>query len=91
MTPKNRVGTFCMFCGGLALIIFWASLYSPDRHYDFLALLGGAALVAVGWVLRTAKGSAAPSEQPAPPPPPKKRWFGGLFQPKPPANNNNKK
>jgi hypothetical protein len=62
MNLKGRVGTFCVFCGALALLVFWASLQTPDKHYDLVALLAGAALIAVGWALRTAKPPAPPQE-----------------------------
>ncbi len=62
MNLKSRVGTFCMFCGALALLVFWASLQTPDKHYDLVALLAGAALMAVGWALHTAKPTGPPQE-----------------------------
>ena len=85
MRPINRIGTFCMFCGGMALIIFWASLNAPEKKFDFLALLAAAGLMAVGWVLRTAKGrQPPPEEEPEPcPPPPKKKEARGLFRRRP--------
>jgi hypothetical protein len=86
MTPVNRIGTFFIFCGGLALLIFWASLNAPEKSYDFIALLSGAGFIAVGWVMRTAKKPPEPEDEQAeapPPPPPKKKKARGLFRSKP--------
>ena len=82
MTLKNRVGAFCMLCGGFALIIFWGSINTPDKQYDLPALLAGAALMAMGWVLRTSKPKANPAD---PPPVAKKRGLlASLFRRPPP-------
>jgi hypothetical protein len=84
MKPINRIGMFCIFCGGMALIIFWASLSAPEKKFDFIALLAAAGLMALGWVLRTAKRQAPPEEEAEPPPPPpKKKEARGLFRRRP--------
>jgi len=64
MTSKNRFGNFLVFWGLLALFIFFASLYTPDKQYNYLAFFIGLLLLWIGIPMRRAK-------PPAPPPPPK--------------------
>jgi len=63
MYLKNRVGTFFLFCGALALVVFWASLQTPGKPYALVTLLAAATLIAVGWSLRSSKPPAG-SERP---------------------------
>ena len=64
MTSKNRFGNFLVFWGLLALFIFFASLYTPDKQYNYWAFFIGLLLLWIGIPMRRAK-------PPAPPPPPK--------------------
>jgi 23S rRNA pseudouridine2605 synthase len=78
---KNRIGAFFLLTGVLFLFIFATSVFSPTGDYQVLPLLGGAALVVMGWRWRTAKRprpagpppSAAPAAAPKAGPPPAKK------------------
>jgi len=91
MTRKNRIGFFFIFCGSLALLIFWASIKAHGPSIYWLALLIGVGSLALGVALFTSKRRAPPppavEEVPCPPPPaPKRRGaFSGLFRRRPPA------
>src|SRR3989304_2806929 len=64
---KNRFGNFLIFWGLISLFIFFASLYTPDKDYNYFAFLLGIVLLWIGIPLRRAKRPAPP--KPAPPPP----------------------
>src|SRR3989304_4110231 len=65
---KNRFGNFLIFWGLISLFIFFASLYTPDKDYNYFAFLLGIVLLWIGIPLRRAKRPAPP--KPAAPPPP---------------------
>src|SRR3972149_2431088 len=72
---KNRFGNFLIFWGLISLFIFFASLYTPDKDYNYFAFLLGIVLLWIGIPLRRAKRPAppkpaAPPPQAAPAPPP---------------------
>jgi len=68
MDLKNRLGSFLVFVGFISLFIFFASIFSPNKNYNYGAFLLGVLLVFLGWPMSRAKRAAPP---PPPPPPPK--------------------
>src|SRR3972149_16044 len=77
---KNRFGNFLIFWGLISLFIFFASLYTPDKDYNYFAFLLGIVLLWIGIPLRRAqrpppppaKQAAPPPKKRGPPPPPPK-------------------
>src|SRR3990172_6993666 len=67
MGLKSRFGNFLIFWGLISLFIFFASLYTPDKDYNYFAFLLGIVLLWIGIPLRRAKRPAPP--KPAAPPP----------------------
>jgi hypothetical protein len=68
MEVRNRLGNFFVFIGFICLFIFFASLFSPNKNYNYGAFLLGVILVFLGWPMGRAKRAAPP---PPPPPTPK--------------------
>jgi hypothetical protein len=62
MDYRNRVGHFIALAGAISLFVFWTSLYTPGKNYNYLAFILGIILLWIGLPLRRAK-------RPAPPPP----------------------
>lgn len=67
MDLRNRLGNFLVFVGFIFLFIFFASIFSPNKNYNYGAFLLGVLLVFLGWPMSRAKRAAPPP----PPPPPK--------------------
>jgi hypothetical protein len=78
MSRRTRIGNFFFFCGLMGLVIFFASLYMPQKQYQYAAFFIGVALCTLGWITRSGAKTApaAPKPKPAAPPP---------AAPKPPA------
>jgi len=58
MTFKNRFGNFLVFWGLIALFIFIASLYTPDKQYNYWAFFIGLLLLWIGIPMRRARPPA---------------------------------
>ena len=73
MDLRHRLGRFLTFAGVISLFVFFASLYTPDKHFNYGAFVVGVLLISVGWPMRRAKKVAPPpaAAKPAAPPAPK--------------------
>jgi hypothetical protein len=69
MGLKNRLGAFLLFVGFISGFVFFASLFSPDRQVNLLALVLGALLLVLGWRWSRAPLAAPPPAAPPPPSP----------------------
>ena len=68
MDYRNRIGHFIALAGAISLFVFWTSLYTPDKKYNYPAFLIGIILLWIGLPLRRVKRPAPPAKpSPAPP------------------------